>query len=240
METTIALQKRSNYRLYDLNNYPSKETIREILEAALDHSPIKNGVCHFQIDIHGPEYHEDKLRLCHTSLTSFDEYASIIPWGTEEDFSIIREMLEDCIENGDHAPFNIQLLAPWLLTFRRFEDPRKPYSDTVDDARVNTYVNLGCIAQSISLIANDMGVHSTFCNCWEQCPNYQNKITKEHSVDMGVKTVVLEENTVVDSGEIVFFMGLGYKRSTPDGAEIVPSIKQINGIEHKEHVLVWK
>lgn len=221
METLACLQQRSNHRLYDLNNIPPKETIREILEAALLLAPIKNGVIHFSIEIFGPEYHEDKLRLCHTSLTNNEE-DSIIPYGAEEDFSLIREMLDDCIEDGHQNPFNIQLLAPYLLVFRRREDPRKPYGEQFDETLVNSCVNAGTLAMTISLLSNDQNLHSTFCNCYELCPNYRNNIVRD------------------DASDIMFFMGLGYKKESPKGAHLAVRYKRVNGIEHKEHTLIWK
>lgn len=210
METLACLQQRTNHRLFHLDKYPPKEEVRDILDAGLDLAPIKCGVAHFRIDIWGPEYKEEKTRLCISSLDDGTPFTDIRP---------IEEMLEDCIEGGYSYPLQVQLLAPYLLTFHREEDPRKPYSEDYEDSFVNNVAQAGSLAIIISMLANDRGWHSAFNNCWQYIPDYKNEIIGDHPES------------------VMFMLGLGYKR---EGAYPTRRDRTVNGIKPHKHVLQWK
>ena len=75
METSEALNRRRNERIFQLDKYPPKQTIDDIIKQAIQVSPIKNGIFHFTVDIFGPEYKVDKERLCNLSYTGLNDFS---------------------------------------------------------------------------------------------------------------------------------------------------------------------
>ena len=57
------LKRRTNLRFFQVDRYPDKETIEELLYDAHKLVPYKNNIPEHNIKIYGPEYFEEKKKL---------------------------------------------------------------------------------------------------------------------------------------------------------------------------------
>ena len=72
------LQKRSNITFFREDKVPERLLIEEIVEKAHTLTPHKNNLWHYEIEIYGPEYEEEKKytalsTVCNARSEDFEE-----------------------------------------------------------------------------------------------------------------------------------------------------------------------
>ena len=184
------LDRRINHRNFKQDEYPTRDVISDIIQDAINVSPIK-GQLYINVDVWGPEHHQIKKDLVLTSgyeLTGLkrtqDENLSDFEW-------------EDKILNQYHnnpEQFNTQLEAPYLLALTEDKIENKPRHKRTRLKRF--WENLGIFGYAVALTANKRGVDASYCSHYNM--NYTTKFNKM-CIDYKKK-----------GKNVLFFLGLGY------------------------------
>ena len=145
------LKRRTNLRFFQVDRYPDKETIEELLYDAHKLVPYKNNIPEHNIKIYGPEhYYEKKELVLHTvagrkEAGEFNKYGmnQWRPKGKHEgDFKLLKSLYDEWRERQLKGVnrglkgktfggllFNEQVRAPYLLVYtqrlRRPTDKQK-------------------------------------------------------------------------------------------------------------------
>ena len=70
MLNTKLLERRINYRNFYKDKYPTREKIEEIIQEAVNVSPLTSEIRDLIIDIYGPEHEEVKHDFMYTAVTT--------------------------------------------------------------------------------------------------------------------------------------------------------------------------
>lgn len=214
-----AVLERRQCGAFKKDDIPSKELINKILEESTKNTPVFSHQWHHKLEIYGPEYEEDKLKLVLQGVedpelrrkydTRSPDYE--VP-SRSLNFTPLQTHLEfflDEVDNGgikkrgfknvDGSPivsFNTQLLAPYLLKFKFSPDQYLPSpKKSKNEAKPNQwekYVQTS-ISHAIvtSIVAKHYGVDSGFCGCYIISDNNPNEIYSNQY-------------------DTILFLGLGY------------------------------
>ena len=139
MRLESAMRRRWNFNHFHLHKHPHRSEIETILEKAIRYAPVKNSVYHFKIDVYGPEWSEEKEAL-NENAGFFDDWQ-----GRERS--------------------NSQVLAPWLLVFRKSLYHYRSGLEDNDDPNTAAAC-AGIFGYCISLLANDRGLDASFMKCF--------------------------------------------------------------------------
>tara|TARA_B100001564_G_scaffold338113_1_gene329627 strand:- start:349 stop:912 length:564 start_codon:yes stop_codon:yes gene_type:complete len=58
-----AMNSRSNVQSFKQDIYPTKSEIDNIIDESIAITPVKNNIYHYYIDVYGPEFIEEKIKL---------------------------------------------------------------------------------------------------------------------------------------------------------------------------------
>ena len=58
-----AMNIRSNVQSFKQDTYPTKSEIDNIIDESIAITPVKNNIYHYYIDVYGPEFIEEKIKL---------------------------------------------------------------------------------------------------------------------------------------------------------------------------------
>ena len=75
MLDTNLLERRTNFRRFQQDKYPSREKIEEIVQEAINVAPCHSDVFGFRLDIWGPEHVEEKKILMYTGVCQREKTA---------------------------------------------------------------------------------------------------------------------------------------------------------------------
>ncbi len=191
MDLHEVLYRRTNTHFKFSDNIPDKELVRSIIHTAYDTTPMKCDTYFFSIDIYGPEFKDEKNIL----------YPTTIREHTEKVYFDLQEDPKDAVrsyslDENNHLSFNNQILAPYVLAFRRNKKPtrnnsyRHPVADTIyNDFTCGTQA--GMMALSIALLANEQEIDASFCGCF-------------------AKELDSLNSKILNGDKILFFLCLGY------------------------------
>jgi hypothetical protein len=214
-----ATWERRQVSVFKKDEIPSKELINKILEEATRNVPVFAGHWHHEVEIYGPEYEEDKHKLClqgveEISIRKKYDIRSPCYVGYGAPLSNIQHHLDfflEEIENGNVkrkglrdeqgnpiVSFNTELLAPYLLKFKYSPNKFIPSSSSVGikgenkESQWEKYVQTSIShAIIISIVAKHYGVDSGFCGCFILSDNNPNRI-------------------YYNQYDVILFLGLGY------------------------------
>ena len=186
------LERRINYRNFYKDKYPSREKIEEIIQEAIDVSPLTNELKKIAIDIHGPEHSSLKHDLMFTTVSAETTESKSFQkkhYDSEEEWI---ENVKKFYEISPHT-FNRQVEAPYLITIRE-SDPKKTKLYFGDPSK-RWYVDLlyqevGILSYILALVANRHEVDAAFCRCFQK--------TKENNLVNNCET------------KPILFIGMGY------------------------------
>lgn len=206
------IKNRRNVRQFS-NKIPPTGIIKDILENTLLHTPVKNNIYHFAVDVYGPEYEEEKRALliqtiCPGYSLTLDNFNSIETIKQHREFFETQVGLDyisqwDLNDIVDQYNINTQVLAPYLLVYKihpnKYGNKHRDHKQTKGDSSLHfTTIQASMHAMVLSLYANIHSIDVGFCACYR--PNEINK-----------------KNTIFnkDSRELLFFIGLGYRDEMP-------------------------
>ena len=114
MLDTNLLERRTNFRRFQQDKYPSREKIEEIVQEAINVAPCHSDVFGFRIEIWGPEHAEEKKILMYTGVTPAKYNAKHY---LREKRGTYEEWMEDMVEYHKTDPdmFNTQVQAPYFV-----------------------------------------------------------------------------------------------------------------------------
>tara|TARA_B100000424_G_scaffold30661_1_gene20861 strand:- start:84 stop:869 length:786 start_codon:yes stop_codon:yes gene_type:complete len=204
----VDLFRRINFRHFQQDNYPTKEKIEEILQEAINIAPVDKEFFSWRLEVHGPEYAEQKAELvldCSTFYTKDDNGVDLTPntyipkYGEEQWDDQIRKAYK-----RRPGSFNCQTQAPYLITVvchKSIFDDEDPdnyvgYKPERTHPGMPSYrhcMNMGIFIHSVALAANNHDVDFAFCCCLQR---KRNPIVRSIKKNEGEKFVV--------------FLGLGY------------------------------
>ncbi len=202
----VDLFRRINYRHFKQDDYPTKEKIDEVIQEAINISPVDKEFFSWRLEVHGPEYAAEKADLVLESGTNYtkDEedniigsYGIYVPKFGEDRWN------EQIRKAYDRQPgsFNCQIQAPYLvslITHKSVEDDNpwefKGYQPKRRNPGMETYrhyMNMGIFIHGLAMSANNHDIDLSFCKCYS---NFR-------------KNSMLN----LESGErVVTLLGLGY------------------------------
>jgi hypothetical protein len=216
-----ATWERRQVSVFKKDDIPSKELINKILEESTPNSPVFVQHWHHEVEIYGPEYEEDKLKLTLQGVEEISirrKYDIRSPfydaepkplWLTpiQDHFEFFLEEIDNGnikkrgLKNEDGSPivsFNTQLLAPYLLKFKFSPNIFIPKTSSIGkkseskSSQWEKYVQTS-ISHAIvtSIVAKHYGVDSGFCGCFILSDNNPNRIYSNER-------------------DVLLFLGLGY------------------------------
>lgn len=187
MLDTKLLERRINYRNFYKDKYPTREKIEEIIQEAVNVSPLTTEIRDAIIDIYGPEYEEVKHDFMLTTATE-KEYkkTSQQRHGTFVSDDAWIEGAKERYKTHPHK-FNRQLEAPYLLVLR-WATGNLPFSE-----KFLIFQAIGILGYALTLAANRHEIDSAFCRCYS------------NSADV-------KENNLLKKSETkpMLFVGMGY------------------------------
>lgn len=213
-----SLSERYSSCLFKQNDIPSKDLINTILQESLKITPIFSNLWHHRVDVYGPEYAEDKRKVC---IQTVEHLGSRSKYDKRKEgqpgIEVLHEDLEkfeQAVKTGnvkkegfqilgpseDYVTFNTQVLAPYLLkfTFEPYTFGRVKPEESSPDQKGRLGQNLkahqGAMAQAyaIAIIAKKYKVDSSFCGCF---------IINDYNVN----------KIWYNDQQIIKFVGLGYR-----------------------------
>ena len=177
----LDLNRRIQYRHFNQTDIPSKELVGEIIQQAINISPVDREVFSFKIDVWGPEYKDVKHALAIEGVTHKIKDSEGVSLGSIGEY-LHRGHTEDewfakCEEQYLVNPggFNTQLEAPWVLALNEnttdgWYPTRSRGGDRRDlvsgNQRWKHYMNAGIFIHGLAIAANDHGVDLAYCNCF--------------------------------------------------------------------------
>lgn len=236
------MERRHQFR-FMTDKVPDKKVIEKIVQTSFNLTPIKNDTWFFYVDIYGPEYAEDKRKLClQTSCAIpeknedhiYNQYSQGMPREKhiqEDLFPLLDDYHETGIRNPGLPAFNTQVMAPYLFVFRYKLNNFKPNNIMVKmcardknewQAPYENVVKIdyawpgaSMLAYVMAVLANKEGLDASFCQCfWKSNYNYNSIYNNE-------------------SDEVLFFLSIGYGDKEKDKVRY-PRIKVA-----KSKVLKW-
>ena len=203
-----AMLSRYNCTYFDQENYPNKKVIHEILERSLEKTPVFANIWHHKVDLYGPEYKDEKRKLCLSTVEDMNyrkkfDLRNNGESGMVETLTPHLDNFENKIKNnqmtklGKEVSFNTQVLAPYLLkfSFSHYHYGNKIIDDNNEQVRwtkIKGYQSSMAHAFAVALVANYYKLEASFCGCVIQNNENKNKIWYNDT-------------------NMIFFMGLGYK-----------------------------
>jgi len=245
-----ALRNRYQCVYFKQDEIPERSLIEKILSESLLATPVFSNIYDHKIEVFGPEYADDKYKLCRQTLDRplwmvsqynahsskhkkssriadldvwIDTYIERIEEGLYRDLgnSGVNEMFPDQLM----VTFNTQVMAPWLLKFSvspRQHDPTKIGIKQDLPSVIENRAREGTVAQaySIAIIARHYGISSGFCRCF--FTSYQNP-----------NRIGIDEETTI------LFLGLGYQSEwCPDSPGSKHRKRKLEGFNHEDEP--WK
>ena len=213
------LQKRSNITFFREDKVPERLLIEEIVEKAHTLTPHKNNLWHYEIEIYGPEYEEEKKytalsTVCNARSEDFEELEKIYDlWLEEHKDAKTIEDFKRMREKFNRIHFNNQVRAPYLLVYTKRDElltDSQKKSDYYQLDRMSKYTQVynlesdmdmwliqsGMHSILTSTLAVEKGLDASFCKCFEYFPNLHSNILRK---------------AFKNSSNIAFLLGLGYK-----------------------------
>lgn len=167
------LFRRINYRHFKQDVFPSKEKIEEILQEAINISPVDKEFFSWRVEVHGPEYAAEKADLVLESGTYYtrdDEGNNIGVYQNYVD-EFGKERWDEQIRKAfvrQPGTFNCQIQAPYLLSFitNKTDKGYQPERKHSGMERYRHHMNLGIFLYGITMAANNHEVDAAFCQCY--------------------------------------------------------------------------
>jgi len=217
------MERRHQFR-FMTDKVPDKKIIDKIVKDALKLTPIKNNTWFFYVDIYGPEYAEDKRKLCLQTACAIPEiqedyihqqYSIGMPREKliqEDLFPILDEYYETGKRGLGMPAFNTQVRAPYLFVFRVkrshyalrtmmvkmiAKNENETYAEGEDVRPVSSaWPGASMFAYVMSVLANKEGLDASFCQC--HFPNnYNYNVIYNEEID-----------------DPLFFLSIGYGDTT--------------------------
>tara|TARA_Y100001970_G_scaffold14296_1_gene16123 strand:- start:23 stop:739 length:717 start_codon:yes stop_codon:yes gene_type:complete len=189
MLDTKLLERRIQYRNFYKDKYPTREKIEEIIQEAVNVSPLTTEIRDLIIDIYGPEHEEVKHDFMYTAVTT-KEYkkSDQLRYGTFVSDDAWIESAKEHYKTHPHK-FNRQLEAPYLLALR-WATGNLPFSQ-----KFIIFQAVGILGYALTLAANRHEIDSAFCRCYG-----------------GSSFLNVKENNLVKESETkpMLFIGMGY------------------------------
>jgi len=219
------LNKRTNHSFFREDKIPEKKVIEDILEQAHKLTPHKNNFYHYDVEVFGPEYDEEKKYVAMSTVCSHAKH-KYRKNGTKEDMEELEDIYDRWLiahsnlksEKDFHKMradfnkihFNNQVRAPYLLVYSRKNEmitESQMDTDYFKSGKINHMFNINkpnpgmWLIQSgmhgivTSMLALDKGLDVSFCKCYFYNPHIHTNILRK-----AVKT----EN------DIAFILSIGY------------------------------
>ena len=201
-EKSNAYLERRQYCSFE-DEVPPEKLIKDILNATILATPVKNDMYGFSVKVFGPDYHEEKFELLsHTSCCSqHDTYKEEIEMYRrlcDQHMKSPNKEMYDLVESrwevsqytrGTKMLFNTQVLSPWLFRFDvqsdiywRGSDEGKIKMKDMSKSGVQSFqdndrqlIGLSMFAINLCNIAKKHGLDSAFTGCIHH-PRYHTKI----------------------------------------------------------------
>ena len=203
-----AMLNRYNCTYFDQEKYPNKEVIQEILDRSVEKTPVFANIWHHKVDLYGPEYKEEKRKLCLSTVEDL-KYREKFDLRKNGESGMVETLtphlntFENKIKSkevkhlGREVSFNTQVLAPYLLkfSFSHYHYGKKINDDNNEQrkwTKVKAYQSSMAHAFAVALVANYYKLDASFCGCFIINHDNVNKIWYNDT-------------------NIIFFMGLGYR-----------------------------
>ena len=253
----VDLFRRINYRHFKQDVYPTREKVEQILQEAINISPVDKEYFSWRFEIHGPEYAADKAELVLESGTngSRDDDGNIVAnylgYTQTHGFDKWYEQVKKSYAR-EPGSFNCQIQAPYLISVIAEDDP-DDHEGYIPERRHHSlqkyrhYMNMGIFIHGLALTANSHEIDLSYCKCYSN--HRDNPMLR------------------VEGDHIITLMGLGYydwslagtegytahfeKTDNPDvvarvkgGTYNIKDCTRESGFKHKkpsiDQMLTWK
>ena len=198
---------------------PNHQEIIETMNEAHYLTPIKNGVYDYKIDVWGPDFKKEKHELAVCTVKGdnmFNYRKKYNDKKTMEDLKLLyKEYLKTWPKKIHDVGFNLQVLAPYLLVYRR-KDILKKSLDWTIQASMNAFI--------LSTLLESKNIDVSFCRCFFHSDYLQNEIISNYNIP----------NQRYDEikNQVLFMLSIGYADKQFGGNEKTnqPNIEEIVNI----------
>lgn len=224
------LKKRSNISFFREDKIPEKSLIDDILAKAHTLTPHKNNFYHYEVEVYGPEYTEEKKYTALATVCSESKEKYSNKNATPEDFIELEKIYNFWLDRHnnmknnkdynemrkkiDKIHFNNQVRAPYLLVYSKRDKL------LTESQKNHPYYQNGKLHSVFNVNANQRS------NMWLIQAGMHSIITSALALDNGLDASFCKcffYNTSIHSnilrkakrrpGDIAFLLGLGYKDS---------------------------
>tara|TARA_B100000902_G_scaffold337547_1_gene338520 strand:- start:293 stop:1051 length:759 start_codon:yes stop_codon:yes gene_type:complete len=222
------LQKRSNISFFREDKIPEKSLIDEILTKAHLLTPHKNNFWHYEIEIYGPEYEEEKKYATLATVCSELKEKYSKSNATSEDFKELEKIYDLWLEDHKNIKtkedflrmrkklnkihFNNQVRAPYLLVYTKRDElltNSQKNSDYYKNGRLNTIFDVNANQQS-NMWLIQAGMHSILTSTLAIEKGLDASFCKCFFYNTNIHSNILRK-AAKNSSNIAFLLGLGYK-----------------------------
>ena len=197
---------------------PDHQEIVETMTRAHYLSPVKNGVYDYKIDVWGPKFIKEKHELAVSTVKSDNMFKYRLKHNDKQSMEELKLLYEKYLktwpEKINGVGFNLQVLAPYLLVYRKKDNV---YGlDWAIQASMNALI--------LSTLLESKNLDVSFCRCFFHSDFLKNKmISKFH--------IPGQESHRIKN-QVLFLLSVGYadKKFAKSGKTISPDFKEIVNI----------
>jgi|TARA_B100000941_G_scaffold265668_1_gene220399 hypothetical protein len=198
---------------------PDHQEIIDSISKAHYLTPIKNGVYHYKIDVWGPSFQEEKHELAVSTVKGPNMFKYRESYNDKKAMEKLKSLYKVYLDNWpkrvDNVGFNLQVLAPYLLVYRR-KDILKKSLDWTIQASMNAFI--------LSTLLESKNIDVSFCRCFFHSDYLQNEIISNYNIP----------NQRYDEikNQVLFMLSIGYADKQFGGNEKTnqPNIEEIVNI----------
>ena len=207
MLDTNLLERRTNFRRFQQDKYPSREKIEEIVQEAINVAPCHSDVFGFRIEIWGPEHAEEKKILMYTGVTPAKHNAKHY---LREKRGTYEEWMEDMVEYHKTDPdmFNTQVQAPYLVVLiENWQDESDWWNKKHQKYRDWRHIKAaGTFMYALALVANRHELDASFVT---------RQMLNSEDANVGHPSNIVKGFSMNGYPKILTLMGLGYYDFSP-------------------------
>ena len=196
---------------------PNHEEIIETMTEAHYLTPIKNGVYDYKIDVWGPDFEKEKHELAVSTVKGDNMFKYRKKYDDKQSMKelkiLYKEYLKSWPKKIDNVGFNLQVLAPYLLIYRRKNIERNSLDWTIQ-ASMNALI--------LSNLLENKNIDVSFCRCFFHSDFLKNEIISNFHIPYQQSHMI--------KNQVLFMLSIGYadkklgtnrKTNPPDFKEVV-------------------
>ena len=224
------LKKRTNCSFFREDKIPDKKIIDDILNKAHNLTPYKNNFIHYDIEVYGPEYNDEKKYVAMSTVCSHAKHKYSKKLASKETMDELEKIYDDWLvaqsnlkskqdfydmrKKFDGIHFNNQVRAPYLLVYTKKKDmvtESQKQSDYYKSGKVTSIFQTNKPNQGMWLVQS--GMNSIITSMLSVEKGLDVSFCKCYFYNSNIHTNILRK-ALKNSNDIAFLLGIGYADTT--------------------------